>query len=225
MLRELLADARPATGRISTPSATATANLVVRAGTKRAGALGMALLATWVLEGSGLLLAQNSPDAHQQVTESDPWEPFRLLEGTWEGAIDGRLGHGVGRRSYEFIFDGLYLVSRHASVRPPQDESPAGDHHRELAVYSYDRERGTIVLREFMEEGYVLQSTCETEPLRFACTTEGIESGPEMRARLTVEISDPYRFQETFELAGPGEELRVYFTNTWTRVPDLHGPW
>jgi hypothetical protein len=110
-------------------------------------------------------------------------------------------------------------------VRLPQEKSPAGDHHRELAVYSYDRERGTIVLREFMLEGYVLRSTCETEPRRFVCTAESIESGPGMQARLTVEISDAYSFDETFELASPGEELQVYFTNTWTRVPDLHGPW
>jgi hypothetical protein len=175
------------------------------------------LSGAWVLGGAEGLSAQEQ--------EPDPWEPFRLLEGTWEAGIDGRLGQGVGRRSYEFIFDGMYLVSRHASVRLPQELSPEGDHHRELAVYSYDRERGTIVLREFIVEGYVLRSTCETEPRRFVCTAEAIESGPGMRSRLTVEISDPYRFEEIFELASPGEELRVYFTNSWTRVPDLHGTW
>jgi hypothetical protein len=150
---------------------------------------------------------------------------LRLLEGTWEAKIDGRLGQGAGQRSYEFIFDGVYLVSRHASVRLPQEKSPEGDHHRELGVYSLDRERGTIVLREFMEEGFVLRSTCEMEPRRFVCAAEAIESGPGMQSRLTVEISDPYHFTEIFELASPGEELQVYFTNTWTRVPDLHGPW
>jgi hypothetical protein len=150
---------------------------------------------------------------------------LRLLEGSWEGKIDGRLGQGVGQRTYEFIFDGVYLVSRHASVRQPQEKSPEGDHHRELGVYSLDRERGTIVLREFMEEGFVLRSTCEMEPRRFVCTAEAIESGSGMLSRLTVEISDQYHFVEIFELASPGEELQVYFTNTWTRVPDLHGPW
>ncbi|UCC83986.1 MAG: hypothetical protein JSW46_03360 [Gemmatimonadota bacterium] len=193
---------------------------------KQTVALGTVLLAAaWVLGSANTLRAQDGPAAQDQDAEIDPWAPLRLLEGTWEGVIDGRLGHGTGRRSYEFIHGGRYLVSRHASVRLPQDESPEGDYHRELAVYSYDRERGTIVSREFMVEGFVTTSTCETEPMRFVCTAEAIESGPGMQSRLTVEISNPYQFVEIFELAWPGEELQVYFTNTWTRVPDLQGPW
>lgn len=42
-----------------------------------------------------------------------------------------------------------------------------------------------------------------------------------MRARLTVTIADRYRFEERFELASPGQDLQLYFTNRWTRVPDL----
>ena len=42
-----------------------------------------------------------------------------------------------------------------------------------------------------------------------------------MRSRLTVEMSDPFPFEAIFELASPGEELTVYFTNRWSRVPDL----
>lgn len=196
-----------------------------RVSTKRALLLSVTLLAGAILGSTECLLAQDENVAEENAAESDPWEPLRFLEGTWAGAIDGRLGQGTGRRSYEFIFDGLYLVSKHASVRPPQDESPAGDHHRELAVYSYDRARDMIILREFMLEGFVLNSSCKTEPKRFVCTAEIIESGPGMQARLTIEIRDPYHFKETFELASPGDELQVYFTNTWARIPDLDVPW
>jgi hypothetical protein len=153
--------------------------------------------------------------------EADPWEPLRLLEGSWKGAIDGRLGQGVGKRRYEFLFGGLYLVARHTSVRPPQEKSPSGDHHRELAVYSFDRERKTIVLREFIGEGYVLRYACDVTPTRLVCTTENVESGSGMKARLTIEVADRFRFRETFELASAGQELEVYFTNAWTRIPDL----
>ncbi len=55
----------------------------------------------------------------------------------------------------------------------------------------------------------------------FTCTTQSVESGPGMRARLTVEIEDRLRFSETFELAGPGQELEVYFTNKWTKAPEV----
>ncbi len=160
-------------------------------------------------------------DDADQATAPDPWAPLRLLPGTWEGAIDGRYGQGVGRRRYEFILDELYLVARHTSVRLPQEKSPRGDHHRELAVYSLDRERGIIVLREFHVEGFVIRFACESETMRFVCTSERVENGTGMQARLTVELADRYRFEETFELASPGEELEVYFTNTWARVPDL----
>lgn len=171
--------------------------------------------------GSFLHASSGPAAAQQREGGEDPWEPYRLLEGTWEGEIDGRLGRGVGRRSYEFVFDGRYLVSRHASVRLPQERSPDGDYHRELGVYSYDRERGTVVLREFMEEGFVIRSDCRTEARRFVCVAEEVESGSGIRARLTVEIADRYRFREVYELGWPGEELELYFTNTWTRVPEL----
>lgn len=218
MIRNPLVGKRPGGRRATTEPRIATTNPTVRA-------VAIVLLAvTWGFTSATVLRAQSGAGA-QGDPDPDPWEPFRLLEGTWEGAIDGRLGQGVGRRRYEFILEGRYLVSRHASVRLPQDASPEGDHHRELAVYSYDRERDTIVLREFMVEGYVLRSTCATEPRRFVCTAKEIESGSGMQARLTVEIVDPYRFEETFELASPGEELQVYFTDTWTRVPDLEGAW
>ncbi len=42
-----------------------------------------------------------------------------------------------------------------------------------------------------------------------------------MEGRLTLEIHGAYRFDETFELAAPGKELAVLFTNTWTRTPAL----
>lgn len=191
-------------------------------GARRTIALGGALLLSlWLGSSASPALAQTEPDEERTVAEQAPWETFRLLEGSWEAAIEGRLGKGTGIRRYQFIFDGRYLVSRHASVRLPQEKSPAGDYHRELAVYSFDRERGMIVLREFIVEGYVLRYACQVEPKRFVCTSENVESGPGMRARLTVEIKDRYRFEEIFELAAPGKELELYFTNHWTRVPDF----
>ena len=76
-----------------------------------------------------------------------------------------------------------------------------------------------VLYREFLVEGYVNQYVCEVEPKQFVCTTETVENGAGMKARLTLEILDRYRFDETFELAGRGEELELYFTNRWTRNP------
>ncbi len=157
----------------------------------------------------------------QTPSEKDPWGPLRSLEGHWEGAISGKLGTGTGVRDYEFILDGHYLTFRHDSVRAPQERSPEGDHHRELAVFSFDSERQKIVLRTFMIEGFILQYLCDVTGTKITCESEHVESGPGFRARVEIDIKSRYEFTERFELAEPGEELELYFTNRWTRGPKL----
>lgn len=167
------------------------------------------------------LPAGGDPQSASPPGQSDPWAALRLLQGTWHGEVTGRLGRGTALRRYEFLFDDRYLVARHSSIRLPQQPTPEGDDHRELAVYSYDRDRETVVLREFNVEGYVLQYTCKVQQLDLVCTSEGVENGAGMRARLTVRIEDRYRFEEVFELASSGEEPGYLLTVRWTRVPDL----
>ena len=153
---------------------------------------------------------------------SDPWGPLRQLEGQWEGTIEGALGSGKGSRQFEFVLDGQFLLYRHASVRLPQEKSPKGDHHRELAVFSYDSERKTIVLREFMVEGFVVRSLCEVTEYRVVCVSEEVESGKGIRARLTLEFESDHGFKEIYELAFPKDEtLKHYLANRWTRLPVL----
>jgi len=150
---------------------------------------------------------------------ADPWAQLKQLVGTWEGEIDGKLGKGKGVRRYELILGDRFLLCRHRSVRLPQEKSREGDQHEELGVFSFDSERKTIVYREFMIEGVVVRSPCETEGTKVVCTSEAVESGPGIRARLTLEIADRYRFTEVYELAWPGRDLEHYFTNRWTRSP------
>lgn len=157
----------------------------------------------------------------QEPTATDPFGPLRGLEGEWHGDISGKLGTGTGVRRYEFILDGKYLMSRHASVRVPQERSPEGDHHRQLTVWSFDSERDKLVIREFMVEGFVLQSACDVADNIITCDAEAVESGPGWQARLELEFESPYEFTERFHLAEPGKELELYFTNRWIRKPHL----
>ena len=168
-----------------------------------------------------LSLAGQSMADNGDPQDSDPWQVFRLLEGHWSGEIAGRLGTGQGVRRYRFIHDGTFVEMRHTSVRPPQEKSPRGDHHKELAIFSYDRDREALILREFLVEGFVNQYVCDVEPTRFRCTTESVENGPDMKARLTIDVADAWNFTETFEIAGAGKDLEVFFANRWTRVPSL----
>ena len=170
-----------------------------------------------------LVILASGPSALAEPTEEepDPWAPLRLLVGSWQGAINGKLGTGTGQRRYQFILGGKYLEMRHSSVRLPQEKSPKGDQHEELGVFSFDSERREIVFRSFMIEGVVNRFVCETEAQKMLCVTEAVESGPGIRARLTLEISNRYRFVERYEIAWPGKDLELYFTNQWTRVPSL----
>jgi hypothetical protein len=166
------------------------------------------------------LSAQRSPVAAEEVaTPSDPWTVLKLLVGTWEGEIDGKLGTGKGVRRYELVLGDRFLLCRHRSVRLPQEKTPEGDQHEELGVFSFDAERKTIVYREFLSEGVVVRSPCEVEGAKVVCTSEAVEGGPGIRARLTLEITDRYRFSEVYELAWPNRDLERYFTNRWTRSP------
>lgn len=181
-------------------------------------------MAMHLLRLAGIVFLTLEIGAAQTETEpqQDPLALLRPLEGYWEGAIDGKLGTGVGVRTYELILEEQFLMWRHESVREPQEKSPKGDYHRELGVFSYDSERKKIVLREFFVEGVVTRSVCDTEDARLVCVAERVESGPGIRSRLTLRIHDPYSFDEIFELAFPGdEELEIYFTNRWTRRPLL----
>ena len=153
--------------------------------------------------------------------EKDPFAPIRSLAGDWHGDISGKLGTGTGVRHVEFILDGKYLLSRHASVRVPQELSPEGDHHRQLTVWSYDSERQKLVVREFMVEGFILQSVCDADGKMINCEAEEVESGPGWQAKLQLEIKSHYEYVERFWLAPPGTELELYFTNRWTRIPEV----
>jgi hypothetical protein len=128
-------------------------------------------------------------------------------------------------RRYELIMGERDLQVRHRSLRLPQEKSPKGDQHEELHVFSYDRDRRTIVYREFFSEGVVVRSPCQADANKVVCVSEAVENGTGIRARLTLEITDRYRFTETYELGFPNREVEHYLTNRWTRSPvpfDIH---
>ena len=172
-----------------------------------------------------LLTVVSASPAEEQP---DPWGPYRFLVGHWNGRIGGNLGTGAGERTYEFVVGDIYLMSRHSSHRPPQPESPKGDVHEEIGIFSFDRERNVIVYRQFVAEGYVNTYRCETMDGAngFVCNTESVESGSGVRARWTVkriapsasEETSEEAFEDTFELGWPGKELQHLFTNRWTRA-------
>lgn len=160
----------------------------------------------------------------QDRTAVDPWQPFRVLTGSWEGESSGKAGIGSGHRSYEFILNGRFLRGATTMTFEPRESRPEGEVHSDLAIFSFDENRRKIVIREFYTEGYVntfvLDSlSADGKTIRFV--TEASENAPPgLTARLLFRIEDIDRFTEQFELGFPGREFSCFMTIQWKRNVD-----
>lgn len=157
----------------------------------------------------------------QEERENDPWALIRMFVGKWRGATEGQPGSGTVERTYEFILAGGYLLERNVSTYPAQEANPEGEVHRHWSLFSYDRDRKKLVLRQFHDEGFVNQYVMAADPAegRFAFDSEHFENfSNQWKARETYEILSEDEFVETFELAPPGMPYRVFSRNHFTRV-------
>jgi hypothetical protein len=93
--------------------------------------------------------------------------------------------------------------------------------HEDWGLFSFDRNRGAFVLRQFHVEGFVNQYVLEgpadaDEPLRFV--SEAIENIPAgWRARETYKKMSDDEFIETFDLAEQGKDFEPYTENHFRR--------
>jgi hypothetical protein len=142
--------------------------------------------------------------------------------GRWQGTTEGQPGTGTVEREYSPILNSRYVHLRNRSVYPPQERNPKGEHHEDIAIFSVDRARQRLVLRQFHVEGFVNQyvqdesSTAAT----VVFVTESIENIPSgWRARETYRLIGPDEFEEVFELSPPGKPFELYSRARLKRVP------
>ena len=157
-----------------------------------------------------------------QELEPDPWAPVRVLVGEWRGTASGNAGDGSVVRKYEFVLGGRYLHERNTSTYPVQERNKKGEVHEHWSFLSYDRQRKTIVFRQFHLEGFVNQYVYvpdKSTPTLLVFESEGFENfSNKWRARETYEILGPDEFVEIFELAAPDKPFEVYSTNRLRRA-------
>jgi hypothetical protein len=153
--------------------------------------------------------AQQAPAAAPDV-----WAPLRYFVGSWRGGGEGTPGTGTGEETFAFILRGTYLQVRNKAVFDPQAKNPTGEVHEDWGVFSYDKARKTFVLRSFHVEGFVNQYVLQdqtADPKSFVFVSESIENIPAgFKARLTYRILDADTFEQTFDLAPPGQEFTCY---------------
>lgn len=152
----------------------------------------------------------------------DPWASLRFLEGEWQGVAEGEPGVGTVHRSYQFVLQHRFLEERNVSAYAPKAAGATGELHEHRSVFSYDRKRKLLVLRQFHQEGFVNQYAFVADastPAKLVFVTEALENlDASWRARETYEVRSPDEFVETFELAEPGKDFAPYSRTTFRRI-------
>lgn len=146
------------------------------------------------------------------------FEKFNLLFGDWEGTGSGfGGGTSVIKSTYHLVMDGTYIEVKHDSQFEPTDKNPEGDHHIDWGMISFDKNRNTIVYRQFNNEGffnqYILNEEKSTDKF-FVFETEFIENFmPGGKAKFTIELKSDNEIETNFYLSFPGKEFACFGTN------------
>jgi hypothetical protein len=146
--------------------------------------------------------------------EADPWSPLRRFIGQWRGTSSGEAGNGTVRRQYAFILDGKFIRETNKSEYPPQANNPRGEVHEHVSMFSFDRLRNVLVLRQFHIEGFVNAYRRVDDPAgagALVFESESMENLSSLwKARESYGFVSDDEFVETFELAPPGKPFAVY---------------
>ncbi len=170
---------------------------------------------------STALAAFLAPPLFPQEKPGDVWKPFQFFVGKWEGTGEGQPGKSRGTQEYSFVLGGQFLQVRNVALFEPQEKNPKGERHEDWGFFSFDRTRKVYVLRQFHVEGFVNQYIC-TGPTpdgkTYVFLSEAIENlPPGYKARLTYKTLDEWSFEQTFDLAPPGQELACYSKGVMAR--------
>jgi hypothetical protein len=154
--------------------------------------------------------------------KSDPWQPVRFFIGHWTGTAEGEAGNGTVDRHYEFILGDHFIEEHNTSTYPPQEKNKNGEVHHHMSIISFDKERKTLMLRQFHVEGFVnlyAFNSVASSPKRLIFEIERFENfSNEWKARETYDIISNDEFVETFELAPPGKPFQLYSRNHLRRA-------
>jgi hypothetical protein len=102
-----------------------------------------------------------------------------------------------------------------------QEKNPKGEQHEHRGLFSFDRARKLLMLRQFHIEGFVNTYRLASEPgaAILVFESEDFENfNKAWKARESYEFLSDDHFVETFELAAPGKPFMVYSRTELKRV-------
>jgi hypothetical protein len=181
----------------------------------------VALFGASLAAGVAAASAGQDPSPQPPSKKPHPWQPVRVLLGSWVGDAQGQPGSGKSERDYRLTLKDRFIQVNGKSTYPPQDKNPKGEVHEDVGFLSYDKAAQKLVFRQFHVEGfvnhYVLDSvSADGRTIVFVTTAiENIPTG--WRARETYRIVSDDEFVETFALAEPGKDFATYSETRFRR--------
>ena len=154
--------------------------------------------------------------------QADGLAELRWLVGEWRGVGQGDPGTSGSERHIDSYLDAKYIRSQGRSVYPKQEKNPKGEVHSQLDLWSYDRARGSIVLRQFDTLGFIgtyVLDQAASGPDRWVLVAESLENVPKgWKARYVFTRKSDDEYHEMLELDPDGKGFQAYVTNRFLRV-------
>ncbi len=147
---------------------------------------------------------------------------LQWLIGEWRGLGDGEPGRSAVERHAELALGGHFVRIEGRSVYPKQEANPKGEVHGEIDLWSYDRARQTLVLRQFDTLGFVgtyALDKASSTATKWVLLGESLENVPKgWKARYTFTLIAPNEYHEMLELDADGNGFKPYVTNRFLRI-------
>jgi hypothetical protein len=155
--------------------------------------------------------------------KADGLAELRWMVGEWRGVGQGDPGTSGSERHIDSYLDAKYVRSQGRSVYPKQEKNPKGEIHAQLDLWSYDKARGCIVLRQFDTLGFVgtyVLDKVASGPDRWVLAAESLENVPKgWRARYVFTRKSDDEYHEMLELDRDGKGFQPYVTSRFLKVP------
>jgi hypothetical protein len=158
--------------------------------------------------------------AAQAQPRQDRLAAVAWIAGDWTGAGEGQPGRSTSERHAVRIQNDHFIQVDGRSVYVPQAGNPDGETHSQIDFWSFDRQRGLLVLRQFDSLGFVSTYVQDAEAStggRLVLVSEHLQNVPAgMRARYTYEHPSENEYRELFEL-DMGRGFETYVSNRFVR--------
>lgn len=160
--------------------------------------------------------------AHARETKSGALSPIAFIVGGWTGVSEGEPGTAAATRHATRVQNDHFIMVEGRSVYPKQEKNKKGETHTQIDMWSFDRQRKLIVLRQFDSLGFAstyVQDAAASENGKLVLVSEHLENVPaNLKARYTLEAKGADEYRELFELNENDKGFQAYVSSRFLRA-------